>query len=217
MIGTTDSIETTCILESPIYREDWENEPYNIEDPGKTMPGDTCEMDQTLPITLLQISVAAWSGLKLNSFETVYGRSFQVSVSRNTPFWYRTQIKNQAICTTFKANTNNFAKVCSLQIYLPIWWVLIPVLSGRSNLTEDLEDSRSWRAVSQAMVQSLWCPVDNTLFPKVQGNEALDPPHMECSAVPSSSHRICHLPQTAILLPHVKASLHSWPASSFSR
>ena len=36
--------------------------------------------DQALSIALLQIRVASRSGLKLSTFEIVYGRSFQISV-----------------------------------------------------------------------------------------------------------------------------------------
>lgn len=78
-------MKITCILETPIYREDWENEPHKKEDPGENMPGTPLKWDQALPIALPWISVALWRALKLSPFETVYRRPFQVSVLKAPP------------------------------------------------------------------------------------------------------------------------------------
>lgn len=48
-------------------------------------------------------------------------------------------------------------------IYLSAW---------RPGITEDLEDSRSWMALSHGQH-----PADNTLFPDLHRDQALDPPH----------------------------------------
>ena len=73
-------METTCILETPIYEEDGEKRPKNEEDPGENMPENTIQMGPCTPYYLILIRVVPRSRLKLSPFEIVYGRPFRVFV-----------------------------------------------------------------------------------------------------------------------------------------
>ena len=85
-------------------------------------------------------------------------------------------MNQKSICTTSRANTNNFAQVCSLQVHLPIWWALHPFQPEVWILLRPRR-LKVMKAVSWAMDQTLWCLADNTCFPKAHGNQVLDPPH----------------------------------------
>ena len=125
---------------------------------------------------------------------------------RNTPFRFIKWIKNQTTGTTSRSNTNNFAQVFSFHVYPPFWQALTPVSAMRSSLTKDLEDSRSWTAVSQAIDQFLWCPADNTLFPKAHRNQALDPPNIDKASNTWGGLRSCCFYWYC----KGKLDLHSW-------
>ena len=73
--------------------------------------------DQAPSIALLWRRAVPQSRLKLNLFEIVYERPSHVSVLGMSPLDLEHESKIKKICTTFRANSNNFAQGGSLQLY----------------------------------------------------------------------------------------------------
>ena len=144
------------------------------------MPKNTFEIGLSTPYCFLQISAMPHSRLKLIPFEI--WETLPSFCFRNAPFRFRTWIKKQTMCTTSKANTNDFAQIWSLQVQLPVSRALAPVIVRRPSLTKHLKDSKSWTAVSQAMEQSLGHPAHTLLWSS--HNQALDPPLVDKAGIP---------------------------------
>lgn len=67
-------MESTGVLQNCLLELANSREPHLGENFGKAVRG-TLQLDQVPPIAILLIRVAPQSGLKLNPFEIVYGKS----------------------------------------------------------------------------------------------------------------------------------------------
>ena len=73
-------METKLILETSIFGKNWENEPYNKEDPSKNMPGNTFEMGWGILYCLAPNFGSTQKWASIEPFEMVCERPFQLSV-----------------------------------------------------------------------------------------------------------------------------------------
>lgn len=86
-------METSFIMETPIYRKGREDESHPEENSHQAMEETHLKWDKVLPIALLHIQLAPRSRLGLSPYKIIYGRQFLASKSKERETFLMQEVK----------------------------------------------------------------------------------------------------------------------------
>ena len=87
-------METSFIMETPIYRKGGEDESHPEENSHQAMEETHLKWDKVLPIALLHIRLTPRSRLGLSPYKIIYGRQFLAPKSKERETFLMQEVKN---------------------------------------------------------------------------------------------------------------------------